>query len=202
MLWYAETGPRRVRQVAADLAMVAWVALWWHLSGISRDLVAALAGPGRGLASGSDRIAGAFDDVAGAVDGAPLIGGLLRAPFAELASAADGVGDAGRAQEAAALALATWTGRLVLLVPVLLVGLVWVVVRVRGARRLGATRRLRDQGDEDLLALRALVDRAPRELLAVSATPGADWRAGRTADLAALELQALGLRPTPRGGGT
>ena len=195
MQWYAETGARRVRQVAADLALLAWIVLWWRVSRVTRDLVAALGTPGRGLASSGDRIADAFDDVAGAVDGAPLVGGLLRAPFAELAGAADAVGDVGRSQEAAALALATWTGRLTLLVPVLLVGLVWAVVRVRGARRLGAARRLRDGGDQDLLALRALVGRTPRELLAVSPTPGADWRAGRTADLAALELRSLGLRP-------
>lgn len=194
MLWYAETGVRRVRQVAADLALLAWIVVWWRLSRITRDLVAGLGSPGRGLADGGDRLAGAFQDVAGRVDGTPLVGGLLQAPFTELADAADSVGDVGRAQDAAALALATWTGRLVLLVPVLLVGVVWAWVRLRGARQLGAARKLRDHGDDDLLALRALVHRPARELLAVSATPGADWRAGRVDDLATLELRSLGLR--------
>lgn len=199
MLWYAETGARRIRQVAADVALLAWVVLWWRISRVTRDLVAGLGAPGRGLASSSDRLAGSFDDVASAVDGTPLIGGVLRAPFSELSDAADAFGDVGRAQDAAAMALATWTGRLTLLVPVLLVGLVWAWFRLRGARQLGAARRLRDQGDHDLLALRALVHRPPRELLAVSTTPGADWRAGRVDELAALELRGLGLR-LPGGG--
>lgn len=198
MLWYAETGVRRVRQIAADVTLLLWIVVWWRVSRVTRDLVEGLGAPGRGLADGGDRLAGAFKDVAGAVDGTPLVGRLLQAPFTDLAAAADSVGDVGRAQDAAALALATWTGRLVLLVPVLLVAVVWAWVRLRGARQLGAARRLRDHGDHDLLALRALVHRPASELLAVSPTPGADWRAGRVGELAALELRGLGLHVLPR----
>lgn len=195
MRWYAETGTRRVRQVVADVGLLLWIALWWRVSRFVRDLVDDLGAPGRGLASGSDRLANGFQDVVGAVEGTPLIGSALGAPFAGLANAADAVGDAGRAQEAAALALATWSGRLVFLVPVLLVGVVWLWTRWRGARELGVATRLRDEGGADLLALRALVTRPAGELLAVSATPAADWRAGRVDDLAALQLRELGLRP-------
>lgn len=198
MQWYAETGTRRVRQVAADVSLLLWAVLWWRISRLVRDLVDDLAAPGRSLADGSDRLAGGFEDVAGAVEGAPLVGGALRAPFSGLAGAADTVGDAGRAQEAAALALATWSGRLVFLVPVLLVALVWLWARWRGARQLGVATRLRDAGSTDLLALQALVTRPTADLLAVSAHPAADWRAGRVDDLAALQLRGLGLRPARR----
>lgn len=194
MRWYAETGTRRVRQLVADVALLLWVALWWRTSRFVRDLVDGLAAPGRGLADGSDRLVGGFEDVAGAVEGTPLVGGALRAPFDGLAGAADAVGDAGRAQEAAAVALATWSGRLVFLVPVVLVAAVWLWARWRGARELGVATRLREEGGSDLLALRALVTRPATELLEVSTTPADDWRRGRVDDLAALQLRALGLR--------
>jgi len=196
-VWYAETTGRRTAQVLADAAVLAWVWLWWWLSRMLHDLVAALGAPGRGLAGASDRLASGFRDVADAVDGAPLVGGVLRSPFAELAGAADAIGGAGTAQDAAAAALADWLSAIVLLAPVLAVGVVWLVVRVRGARRTAAARRLRDHGDHDLLALRALVTRPTRQLLAVSDAPVADWRAGRTEALAALELRRLGLRSQP-----
>lgn len=196
-MWYAETTGRRTSQALADAAVLAWVVLWWWLSRVIHDLVAALGTPGRSLAGASERLASGFRDVANAVDGAPLVGGVLRSPFAELAGAAETLGGVGTAQDAAAAVLADWLAALVLLAPVLTVGVVWLVVRVRGARRAGAARRLRDLGDHDLLALRALVTRPTRQLLAVSDTPVADWRAGRTEALAALELRRLGLRSQP-----
>ncbi len=196
-MWYAETTGRRTSQMLADAAILAWAVLWWWLSRVIHDLVAALGTPGRGLAGASDRLASGFRTVADAVDGAPLVGGALRSPFAELADAADTIGGVGTAQDAAAAVLADWLAALVLLAPVLAVGLVWLVVRVRGARRTGAARRLRDHGDHDLLALRGLVTRPAQQLLAITDTPVADWRAGRTEALAALELRRLGLRSRP-----
>lgn len=196
-MWYAETTGRRTAQVLVDASVLAWVALWWWLSRAIHDLVAALGAPGRRLAGASDRLASGFRDVADAVDGAPLVGDVLRSPFAELAGAADTIGGVGTAQDAAAAVLADWLSALVLLVPVLAVGVVWLAMRVRGARRAGAARRLRDRGDHDLLALRALVTRPTRQLLAVSDAPVADWRAGRTEALAGLELRRLGLRSRP-----
>lgn len=196
-MWYAETTGRRTSQALADAAVLAWAVLWWWLSRMTHDLVAALGTPGRGLAGASERLASGFRGVADAVDGAPLVGGLLRSPFAELAGAAETLGGVGTAQDAAAAVLADWLAALVLLAPVLAVGVVWLLVRARGARRAGAARRLRDHGDHDLLALRALVTRPTRQLLAISDTPVADWRAGRTEALAALELRRLGLRSQP-----
>lgn len=196
-MWYAETTGRRAAQVLADASVLAWVVLWWWLSRVIHDLVTALGAPGRGLAGASDRLASGFRDVADAVDGAPLVGGVLGSPFAELADAAETIGGVGTAQDAAAAVLADWLSAIVLLAPVVAVGLVWLVVRARGARRAGSARRLRARGDHDLLALRALVTRPTRQLLAVTDAPVADWRAGRTEALAALELRRLGLRSRP-----
>lgn len=193
-MWYAETTGRRATQVLVDVGVLAWTVLWWWLSRVIHDLVAALGAPGRGLAGAGDRLANGFQDVADSLGGTPLVGGVLRSPFAELADAAETIGGVGTAQDAAAGALADWLSAVVLLAPVLSVGVVWLVLRVRGARRAAAARRLRDRGDLDLLALRALVERPTRQLLAVSDTPVADWRAGRTEALASLELRRLGLR--------
>lgn len=197
LVWYAETTARRVRQVLADVGMLVWAWLWWRLGRATHDLVAALGAPGRRLESSGDRLASGFRDVADAIAGAPLIGGALGSPFDELADAAGSVAGVGAAQDAAAAALADWLFVLVVLLPVGAVGVVWLLVRVRGARRAATARALRDRGMDDLLALRALATRPLRELLAAADDPAAAWRAGETSALAGLELRRLGLRTRP-----
>lgn len=196
MLWYAETPARRTRQFVADLVLLAWVAVWWQVATATHDLIDALGAPGRNLATTGGRLADGFADVADAVGGTPLLGDLLRSPFAELDEAAGAVADVGRAQEAAATSLADWVGLLLLVIPVLAAVLVWALTRGRAARRAAIARRLRDGDHTDLLALRALTTRPLDALLAVSPTPVADWQRGDDTELAALELRALGLRPT------
>lgn len=197
MVWYAETTARRVRQVLADIGMLAWVWVWWQLGSATHDLVAALGSPGRGLESTGDRLATGFRDVGETIAGTPLVGGALGAPFEELADAAGAVAGVGAAQDAAAGALADWLFVLVVAVPVVLVGSAWLVLRVRGARRTATGRLLRDRGMDDLLALRALATRPLRELLEASDDPAGAWRAGETGPLADLELRRLGLRVRP-----
>ena len=194
LVWYAETTARRVRQVLADLGMLLWAWVWWRLGRGTHDLIDALGAPGRRLESTSDQLATGFRDLADAIAGAPLVGGALGAPFDELADAAGSIAGVGAAQEAAASALADWMFALVVLVPVGAVGLVWLLLRLRGARRAGVARQLRDQGMDDLLALRALATRPLRELLTASEDPAGAWRAGETGALADLELRRLGLR--------
>lgn len=197
LVWYAETTARRTRQVLADLGMVAWTWLWWRVGRASHDLVAALGAPGRGLQSTGDRLAAAFDDVAETVTGTPLVGGALGGPFEELGAAATTIAGVGAAQDAAAAALADWVFALVVLVPVATVGLAWLVVRVRGARRAAMARQLREHGMDDLLALRALATRPLRDLVTATPDPVGAWRAGETGPLADLELRRLGLRARP-----
>lgn len=194
LVWYAETTGRRVRQVLADLGMLLWAWVWWRLGRATHDLVAALGAPGRRLESTGDRLAAGFRDVADAVAGTPLVGGALGSPFDELADAAGSVAGVGAAQDAAAAALADWLFVLVVLLPVGAVGIAWLLLRVRGARRAATARDLRDRGLDDLLALRALTSRPLRELLAAAEDPAGAWRAGETAALAGLELRRLGLR--------
>lgn len=196
MLWYAETSARRTRQVLADAAVAAWALLWWWVSRVTHDLVAALGAPGERLATSSERLAGGFDRAADAGARVPLVGDALRAPFVELASAVTTIGDVGRAQDAAAAALASWLAAIVLVLPLVLVAGPWLVVRVRGARRADAARRMRDEDTLDLLALRALVTQPVARLRATSPDPAQAWRDGDIAELAALELRRLGLRGT------
>jgi hypothetical protein len=76
---------------------------------------------------------------------------------------------------------------------------VWLTLRVRWVRAAASARTARS-ADPDLLALHALTRRPTRLLLEVTPEPGAAWRNGDpavVAGLAALELEALGLRPDP-----
>lgn len=194
LVWYAETTARRARQVLADLAMLVWTWVWWRVGRAAHDLVAALGAPGRGLESSGDQLAATFRDIADTIEGTPLVGGALGSPFEELGATATAIAGVGAAQDAAAAALADWVFALVVLLPVVTVGLVWLVVRVRGARRTALARQLREHGMDDLLALRALATRPLRDLLTATADPAGAWRAGDTGALADLELRRLGLR--------
>jgi hypothetical protein len=78
--------------------------------------------------------------------------------------------------------------------------LVWLTIRLRYARRAASAATARAL-DLDLLALRALAHQPTRDLLAVTADPASAWRRDDravVADLAGLELRALGLRAPRR----
>ena len=77
--------------------------------------------------------------------------------------------------------------------------LVWVLVRLRYARRARSAVVIRQHGI-DLLALRALAHQPAGKLLAASGDPAAAWRFGDPGTLyrlAVLELRSLGLGPPP-----
>ena len=87
------------------------------------------------------------------------------------------------------------------LVPILIVGFVWLVLRVRFVRRAGAAQRFIDAApDLDLFALRAMANQPMPRLARVSDDPAGAWRRGDLEvihALALLELQESGLRPPP-----
>lgn len=195
MRWYAELPHVRIRQVLADLALAVWVWLWWRIASGFRDLVAALAEPGRQLARGGDRFADGLGNVAERVGDVPLAGSSLRAPFEALASAATGIRDAGIAQQQLVHELASWSFWLLLLLPALGLGLPYVFLRLRRGREAADAAALRDSGQLHVLAVRAAAHRSLRSIRRVSRTPGEDLLTGRGEALAALELRELGLRP-------
>jgi hypothetical protein len=75
----------------------------------------------------------------------------------------------------------------------------WLRPRLRFARRTAELRALGSTGGgTELLALRALTQASPRDILAAHPEAAAGWRTGDpavTAALAALALRRAGLRP-------
>jgi len=73
MIWSERRGPR-VREMVADVATVAWLGLWVTL-GIRLYLrLAELAGAGRLIRDGGMNLLEAGGEVAGAIEGVPLVG--------------------------------------------------------------------------------------------------------------------------------
>jgi len=202
--FHADLPARRARQLAADAAwavlVVASVLLGWAVAAGVR----AVADPARSFTTGAGGLAEQLRGAGSRVEGTPLVGDDLSAPLLAAADRAGDLAAAGRAQVASVERWATGAGVAVALTGVVLVTLVWLVPRVRWARRAAAARRLQGRpGGERLLALRALQSAPAGDLLAVDADPAGAWNAGDPVvvrALAAVHLRSLGLLGTPGDG--
>ncbi|HEX6678098.1 MAG TPA: hypothetical protein VF486_24160 [Actinomycetes bacterium] len=199
MKLYAEQAPLRLRQVALDLLVAAWVAGWGWLGVAVYRLVDKLAGPGRAVEQAGNDFASNMGTVRDKVGRVPLVGEELRAPFGRLGGVGQTLAGAAHGQQQVVHQLAWWLGVLLAAVPIVMVLLLWLPPRLRWAREAAAAARLRDDNaDLHLFALRAVARRPLRQLRLVTDDPAGALAAGRYDALAALELQALGLRATPR----
>lgn len=197
MTWYSEIPARRARQIAGDLWLLAWSALWIWAALRLYDLVMNLAAPGLAVSSSATDLADRFDDAGSALGGVPLVGGALQAPFDGMGSAAIALADAGQASADAVGLLARFLAVALAVLGIASWAMVWVPIRVAFIRRATAARRFLDSTDDlDLFALRAMA-RQPLHLLArISDDPAGAWRRGDQAviaELASLELRAEGL---------
>ena len=201
MKLYADLPGRRAIQLAADLLVVAWVALWAHLGRVVHDAVLQLAAPARRLESAGAGFGRSMDDASRTLRGVPVVGDQLHAPFDRAAATGTGIAGAGRDLAAAAEHLALVLGWATALVPIILVAGTWFVWRLRFARHATAAQRLVDgDADVDLFALRAMSRQPLPRLARVSNDPVGAWRAGDrpvVRALAAMELKEAGLRPPP-----
>ncbi len=196
MKLYAETAPRRARQLAGDLLVLAWTAAWVLAGRGLYLLVEKLAAPGRAVERAGTAFATDAGEIQQKVARIPVVGGELRDPFGRLGGVGRVLAEAGMTQQQVVHELALWLGVLVAAVPVVALLVVWLPGRVAWAREAGAASRLRMGGaDLELFALRAVANRSLRELYRVTPDPAGALRAGNYADLAALELRTLGLRP-------
>lgn len=196
---YADLPARRLRQVVGDASLLLWVVLWWWLSRVVHDATMSLAGPGRELQEAGGGLADRFREAGEAVDGAPLVGDELEAPFTGASSAAEKVAAAGVAQAEAVEQLAFWLALAVVAIPVVLALAVYLPGRWRFVREASAGQRFVDAAEDlDLFALRALSRQPMHRLASISEDPAGAWRRG-DADtvrrLAELELRNSGLRP-------
>jgi hypothetical protein len=199
MRFYAERPLRLLRQVLADVLVVAWVVLVVTVARAAYDLVQQLRSPALTLVTAGEAIRSTFAGAADTAGRVPVVGDDLARSLGTGAGAGASLAAAGREQVQTVTDAALGTAVGIVVLAALPVVLVWLTVRVRyarAARSAVVARRV----DSDLLALRALAHMPVRRLLAVSDDPAAAWRRDdRDAvhRLAELELRSLGLR-SPR----
>jgi hypothetical protein len=197
MKLYADSTTRFAGQVAADFAVVCWVVLWIWLGTVVDDGIEALADPGERISVAADDLAGSLADAGGTLEGTPLVGDQVAAPFDSASDAATALGDAGTAEAEAARRLAFWTGLLVALGPIAYVGRRYVPARVAFVRDASAAERvLTGDAELELFAWRAVTTMPLNRVVRVSADPlGALQRGDHDVvrRLAELELGRLGV---------
>ncbi|MDQ4145565.1 MAG: hypothetical protein M3198_17850 [Actinomycetota bacterium] len=192
---YAEVPSRRLRQILSDGAAVFWVALWVRIGLWIGELVNRLAGPARTIERAGSELARPLVTASREVGELPLVGRALSLPLDAAAGAGHSLQGAGSAQQEVVHTLAVWLGVLIAAIPISLVIARYVPRRVRWIREASAVQRLRLRAaDLQLFALRAIASRPLYELGKATADPAAAFAAGEYEALAAIELQALGLR--------
>jgi hypothetical protein len=198
MKLYADTTGRFGRQLLGDLLVAGWIALWIWLAVQLRQRLLRLAAPGEALQRAGSSFSGSLNDAGDKVGRLPVVGDDVAGAFRDAGGAGDSITAAGRSQVDAVHQLALFVPGLMLLLAAGIVVALWLPGRVRWAREAGAARRLLSGPDAlEVFATRAVVRRHPRELARLPEATVTRWRAGdeqAAADLADLELRALGLR--------
>lgn len=199
MKLYADLPGRRTLQMAADGGLLAALAVSAWAGRAVHDATLGLARPGVQLRSAGSGFRERMDQAGGQVGGLPLLGDRIAAPFREVAGVGTSIEDAGTQLVAAVTHLATVLGWVTALVPILIVGSIWALLRGRFVRRASAAQRFIDSAaDLDLFALRAMATQPMRKLALISDDPSGQWRKGdpdTIRALALLELKDSGLRP-------
>ena len=199
LTFYADLPARRSRQVAGDVWLVLWSALWVWAAFRVHDLVMNLAAPGLAVADGATDLAGSIDSAGDSISQVPLVGDTLGAPFEGMSSAALSIADAGQATADAVSLLARFLAIAFAVLGIASFAMFWVPIRIAFIRRATAARRFVDAAEDlDLFALRAMARQPLHVLARISDDPAGAWRRGDQqviTALASLELRQEGLRP-------
>lgn len=195
---YAATPRRLLAQLSSDVAVAVWT-LGWVLVGLAvHTAVSTLAEVGRQVEGGAHGVAGNLGSAGHSADRIPLVGDTVSKPLTAASQSALEIAGAGHNLDTTAGWLAVVLAGAVAAPPIFAAGLPWLVLRLRFVRRKWAVSTLAaTPAGEQLLALRALANRPPRRLTAVSADPVGAWRRGDPAairGLAAVELRSAGVR--------
>jgi len=200
MKFYSDFAAHRSRQITVDVLAVAFMAAWIWLGVLVHSLVIGLTDFGVQMQQAGAGFRETMTDVGDDLGSVPLIGGGIRGPFDSASDAGATLEAAGASQQVAVQNLATGLGLAIAVLPVLAILALWLIPRIRFARRASTAKRLVSAGaGVDLLALRALTTQRLTTLSAIDADPMAAWRRGDTAvmrSLAALELKSSGVRLT------
>ncbi len=207
LIWSERRGPS-LRELAADAATVVWLALWISLGVRLYNRLAELAGAGRLIRDGGTGLLNTGGEVAGALQGIPLVGeGVAERVRTAFGRTAHPVIQFGSDLERLLLLIAALLGLIVValaIVPWLNRYVPWRIRRLRG---LNAGARVIRRGVlsapgadpaelERLLASRALHRLEYDRLLEFTPDPFGDWRAGRFDRLVQAELETTGLART------
>ncbi|HEX7195376.1 MAG TPA: hypothetical protein VF364_00935 [Candidatus Limnocylindria bacterium] len=206
LIWSERRGPR-MREVAADVATLAWLALWLSLGARLYGLLAELAGAGRLIRDGGLGLRDTGGEVAQAVQGIPLVGeGAASRLVDAFGATAQPIIQFGSDLERLLVIVAALLGIIVVaiaVIPWMNRYLPWRLDRLRG---LNAGARAIRRGDlagsgvdrarelDQLLASRALHRLEYATLLDFTPDPFGDWKAGRLDGLVQAELDTVGLR--------
>jgi hypothetical protein len=194
MKLYAEVPYHRTRQIVLDAAVAVWTLAWIRLGMWIDTLVNRLQGPGRAIEDAGSGLSGNLTSISEEVDGIPLVGGALKAPFEAAARAGMTLEQAGQTHQDVIHALAIWLGVLFAIIPIGYVLMRFLPSRLRWIREASAASNLRiDADDLQLFAIRAVATRPLYELRRASDDPAGALARGDYEPLAALELGALGL---------
>lgn len=194
---YATTPGRLAAQLVSDFAIFLWTATWLLVGTAVYDAVSTIAEAGRQVEVGANGIAGNLASAGHGAQQIPVVGDAVSKPLTSASEAALDIAGAGHSLGATASWLAVLLALAVVAVPLLIVVVPWLLLRLRFFRRkwtvtgLAAT-----PAGEQLLALRALTNRQPRKLVAISADPVGGWRREDPVTiraLAALELRSAGV---------
>jgi hypothetical protein len=200
---WSELRVARVKEQVADVATLAWVALWGSIAWQLFGFLAGFAEAGRAITAGGRTMIKSGADLGDSLAGVPLIGAQLHDVARDaFAGAGRPLSDLGTSLEQFILVVAavlTLLLALVTLVPWLSRYLPWRWERLRrtraGHRAIRSAPAASGTQVEGALAMRAVARLDYSTLLQFTPDPLGDWAAGRHDRLARAELASVGLRP-------
>lgn len=199
---YSTRPLRLLAQLFSDVTVIAWTSMWVLIGLGVHTAIAAIGGAGRQLESGSHDLARNLTAAGSSAKHIPLVGEAVGKPIVSAAGAAVDIAGAGHSLSETAGWLGVLLAVAVASPPILAVAMPWLFLRIGFLRRKWTVTglALTPEG-EQLLALRALTNRPPARLAAISADPVGAWRSQDAVTiraLAALELRAAGIRVVTR----
>src|SRR3712207_244470 len=138
MRLYAARPDRRLRQVSADVGVLAWAVLWVLVARAVHGAVLVLAEPGRAVEDLGTSVADSMGSAASVAEDVPVVGDELSAPFDALGDAAGSVSGAGQSAQDAVGTLAAVLAVVLVVLPVGWALLRWLPWRLRWVREASA----------------------------------------------------------------
>ena len=198
MKLYSDFAPRRTRQIIGDVLALLTIGAWIWIGVTVYQLVENLAGFGVQMEEAGAGFRETMTEVGDNLGGVPVIGDGIRVPFDGASGAGAALEQAGQSQQVAVNQLATGLGLGIAVLPILMILVLWLVPRLRFARRAARAKAVVDSGAGiDLLALRALATQKISALALIDPDAMDAWRRGDETvmrSLAQLELKSSGVR--------